>query len=219
MTEDLKAAIINLENYMKDLDPNYLFSSDIKLVITHATRHSDNVEAVTGEKRKTACDAYLKDLEHGRMPHMSSFDHPPTWTNPDTAQAWEMAQQILMRCSLTPIEVDNIRVVHAYIKAALKQPDKTVDKLQAEYLRGVEDGIARLPHIPCKCGGSSGHVVEVLKGVRDALKQAAMTFRTYEENHNQKTPPDTTKAWRNRKEAEMCEEQLTALSGVIDGGE
>lgn len=45
-----------------------------------------------------------------------------------------------------------------------------------------------------------------------ALEQAAKTFRQYEKNHMQKTPPDQVKAWRNRDEAEMCENAIKSYN-------
>lgn len=51
-------------------------------------------------------------------------------------------------------------------------------------------------------------VFDAQKILIDALDQAAKTFRQYEQNHMQKKPPDTVKAWRNKAEAEMCENAI-----------
>lgn len=59
MTEDLKAAVDHCNSVTKYNNGGYFEHWAIETLITHATRHSDNVEAVTGEKRKAALIEFI----------------------------------------------------------------------------------------------------------------------------------------------------------------
>lgn len=149
MTEDLKAAVEYCTNQLfKDRILGRLVivqAKSLETLLTHATRHSGNVDAVMDEKKRKRCSACKGAGEY---------------TGPFSG--------LTLPCeACSP-------------KAALKQPDKTV---------------------------------EVLKGVREAFK---LFYRDPGGHDQQCQDYIVSLDW---KEMEYLKKQLTALSGVIDGGE
>lgn len=90
--------------YQKPMDNTYMDCVPIHLLetlIARATRHSDNVEAVTGEKRKANLNAYME------MPDITKYQD----------------DDIEFRNDLGKWAERNYR----RLESALKQPDKTVE--------------------------------------------------------------------------------------------
>ena len=133
ITKALHAAIFFVERY-GDSRKDQHYIEQFKEALQSLDQKQGDVNDINAVEMDKAAKNYLKDLQHTRLPHRKSFDEPPELMRPEIKEAWEMTQEILTRCCLSPVEVDHIKAVHAFIQAAQRTEVKevTVEELSQD---------------------------------------------------------------------------------------